>query len=68
VLLIGLAALVVVAALVWLGLAIRRTWLTVKTFGREVAAAGQRVATASDALNTALDTANVGARRPAETA
>jgi hypothetical protein len=62
VLLIVLAALVVVGALTWLGLAVVRTWRSVKAFGRDVAAAGERMATASDALSTALDAAD--ASRP----
>jgi hypothetical protein len=68
VLFIALAVVVVLGALVWLGLAILRTWRSVMGFGREVAAAGERVASASDALNAAVDTANAGARRPVETA
>jgi hypothetical protein len=68
VLLIALAVAVVLGALVWLGMALLRTWRSIVGFSREVSAAGERVASASDELSAALDTANAGARRPAETA
>jgi hypothetical protein len=53
-LLAALAGVIVLAALVGLGLAMWRTWQTVKVFGREMAAAGERVAAASDGLNAAM--------------
>jgi hypothetical protein len=46
-----LAALIVVAALAWLGRVVLLTWRQVRAFGRIVTAAGDRLADASAGLD-----------------
>jgi hypothetical protein len=53
VLLIALAAVIVVSALIWLTLALVRTWKLVRKVGRDIGAAGDRLAGASAGLQTA---------------
>jgi DNA-binding transcriptional regulator of glucitol operon len=48
-----LAALIVLAALGWLGRVILRTWRQVRAFGRVVTAASDRLAEASAGLDAA---------------
>ena len=54
-LLILLAALIVLGALVWLTLALLRTWRLVKHVAHSVGEAGERIANASAGLQTAND-------------